>query len=274
MNQAQNACMARSVMDINWNNKYNGLEAYHLSARRPSVQSMSGSSLTSSPESMISDNSSRSSRASSISSASSLSSANAWAPTSVKLNRLATLRCAGLPCPMPSQQSTLQKEPETTYLGSYTMEPLVTEPMSSPDMDILKLSDSECMTALPIRARENPRPIQDRESPSKGRKRGRSSVDMSLHGNVREFLGPDARSYLADAASCVIPDRAVAQPSSFLRSPRSSDYAAKALQSPARSVLERRLPISRDLGRKRACCASEAGLMTFSGGPGMWEGVL
>lgn len=274
MNQAQTACMARSTMDYNWNTKYNGLEAYHLSARRPSVQSMSGSSMASSPESMISDNSSRSSRASSISSASSLSSANAWAPTSVKLNRLATLRCAGLPCPMPSQQFSLQKEPETLYLGSYTMEPLVAEPQSSPDMDILKLSDSECPTAYPIRVRDFSRSRQESDSPSKGRKRGRSSVDMSLHGNVREFLGTNARSYLADAASCVLPDRAVARPSTFLERDHSSEYAAKALQSPARSVPERRLPVSKDLGRKRACCATEAGPMTFSGGPGMWEGIL
>jgi hypothetical protein len=284
MSQAQNACMTRSTMDYNWSNNksYHGLEAYHLSARRPSIQSLSGCSLTSSPESMISDNSSisRSSRASSISSASSLSSANALAPTSVKLNRLATMRCAGLPYPMPiSQPLPACKEPESDYFGSYTIKPLVTEPMSSPDLDELKLSDSEIPTVLAIRQRELPQ----RESPSKGRKRGRSSVDLSLHQNVRDFFGSNARSYLADPSTCVIADRAVAKPSVFLQSPCPSgmktptchEYTAKALQSPTRSIPERRLPIQKDLGRKRACCASEAGnITTFSGGPGIWSGIL
>lgn len=284
MSQAQNACMSRSAMDYNWtNNKsYHGLEAYHISsARRPSVQSLSGCSLTSSPESMISDNSSlsRSSRASSISSVSSLSSANAWAPTSVNLGRLATLRCAGLPCPIPTSQPLAAcKENDVDYFGSYSMK----QSMSSPDMDELKLSDSEGIpTVLPIRQREMP----EREiSPSKGRKRGRSSVDLSLHQNVREYLGTNARTYLAEPATCVLADRSVAEPSIFLQSPcpsgtktptSRSEYTAKALQSPARSIPERRLPIQKDLGRKRACCASEAGsVMSFSGGPGMWSGIL
>jgi hypothetical protein len=155
-------------------------------------------------------------------------------------------------------------------------------------MNDLQLSDSyngeeTCPpTVLPIRQRELP--IRE-DSPSKGRKRGRSSVDMSLHQNVRQFLGHDAGSYLADASTCVAPDRAAAaEPSIFLQSPCPSgmktptsrqEYTAKALQSPARSVPERRLPIQKDLGRKRTCCASEAGsVMSFSGGPGMWSGIL
>jgi len=273
MSQAQNTSMARSVMDCNWNTRFNGLEAYQLSSRRPSVQSTSGSSSSSSPESMVSDNSSRSSRASSISSASSVTNTNTWAPTSVKLARLATLRCAGLPCPGQQQQTqTPQKEHET--MGTVTMEPLCAEPMSSPDFDILRLTDSDMApTQMPIRQKEVPQT----ESPSKGRKRGRSSVD--LHQNVRSFFGPNARSYLADPTTAVLPDRAVAQPSYFLRSPCSrtpTGYGPKGLQlqSPARSVPERRLPVQKDLGRKRACCASEASIMRFEGGPGMWEGIL
>jgi hypothetical protein len=179
-----------------------------------------------------------------------------------------------------SQPLPAHKEPETDYFGSYIIKPLVVEPMSSPDMDELKLSDSEAPpTVLPIRQRDLPH----RESPFKGRKRGRSSVDLSLHQNVREFLGSNARSYLADPATCVTADRAVAEPSVFLQSPCPSgmktptcpEYTAKALQSPARSIPERRLPIAKDLGRKRTCCASEAGnVMSFSGGPGMWSGIL
>lgn len=288
MSMAQNACTARSTMDYNWSNNksYHGLEAYHISsARRPSVQSLSGSSLTSSPESMISDNSSqmsRSSRASSISSASSMSSANAWAPTSVKLNRLATLRCAGLPCPMPTSQPLATCEEKVDYFGSYSMkQPQI---MSSPDMDELKLSDSECAapTVLPIRQRELP--LRE-TSPSKGRKRGRSSVDMSLQQNVRQYLGTDARSYLADPATSVRDDRSAAEPSIFLQSPCPSGmktptcyegmYTAKALQSPARSIPERRLPIQKDFGRKRACASEARDVMSFAQtGPGMWNGIL
>jgi hypothetical protein len=268
ISQAQNASMSRSTMEYPWA-RYNGLEAYQMSNRRPSIQSISGSS-SSSPESMVSDNSSRSSRASSISSASSVTSANAWAPTSVKLARLATLRCAGLPCP--GQQQVLHKNFE--IVGQITLEPMCVEPMSSPDLDILRLSDSEMSTQLPIRERD----IQQFESPSKGRKRGRSSVDLSLQQNVRNFLGSNARSYLADASNCVFEDRAIAQPSYFLQSPCTqapSAFGPKALQSPARSVPERRLPVQKDLGRKRACCASEANIMRFQqGGPGMWEGIL
>lgn len=269
MSLAQNASTARSVMDCTWSSRYNGLEAYQMSNRRSSDQSISGSS-SSSPESMVSDNSSRSSRASSISSASSASSANACAPTSVKLARLATLRCAGLPCR--GQQQAPQKGFET--VGSITMEPLCAEPMSSPDLDILRLSDPDVPTQLAIREKD----LSISDSPSKSRKRGRSSVDLSLQQNVRNFLGTNARSYLADASNCAIADRSVAKPSYFLHSPcsrtPSSAFGPKALQSPARPVSERRLPVQRDLGRKRACCASEASILNFQGGPGMWEGIL
>jgi hypothetical protein len=126
-----------------------------------------------------------------------------------------------------------------------------------------------------VRAKQSQRHAPTVESPSKGRKRCRSSVD--LHHGVRVLLGANARSYLADASSCVLPDRAVAQ--SFLtqspcsRTPTSST-GPMALQSPARSVPGSRVPVQKDLGRKRACCATEANVMRFEGGPGMWEGVL
>ncbi|QDS70409.1 hypothetical protein FKW77_009453 [Venturia effusa] len=270
MSQAQHVSNSRSTMEYPWA-RYNGLEAYQMSSRRPSLQSNSGSSSSSSPESMVSDNSSRSSRTSSVSSASSVTSANAWAPTSVKLARLATLRCAGLPCP--GQQQTSNKNFE--QIGSITLEPMCAEPMSSPDLNILDLSDSDVPTQLPVRVRD----VLESESPSKGRKRGRSSVDLSLQQNVRDFLGSNSRSYLADASNCVIEDRAVARPSYFLQSPCAQTptaFGPKALQSPARSVPESRLPVQKDLGRKRACCASEANnILRFPHGrPGMWAGIL
>lgn len=269
MSQIQNSSMARSVMDCNWNtNKFTGLESYQTSSRRPSVQSTASGSSSSSPESMVSDHS-RSSRASSISSASSVTSTNAWAPTSVKLARLATLRCARLP--YSSQQQMPQKEFET--VGSITNEPMCAEPMSSPDMEILQLSDSDMSATLPLRSRQFERVATPSESPSTKRKRGRSSMD--LHNGVRTMLGANARSYLADATSCVLPDRAVAQ--SFLlqspsRTPTSSN-GHKALQSPARSI-PGRLPVQKDAGSKRVCCAQEANIVRFEGGPGMWDGIL
>ncbi|KAF2434773.1 hypothetical protein EJ08DRAFT_581678 [Tothia fuscella] len=271
MSQAHSASMARSVMDCNWSTKYPGLEAYQISSRRPSVQSTSGSSSSSSPESMVSDHS-RSSRASSISSVSSISSANPCAPTSVRLARLATMRCAGLPY---SMQQMPQKEYET--IGSITNEPMCAEPMSSPDMDILRLSDSDMTIKPPVRARPSAPYMAASDSPTKRRKRGRSSVDLQ-HG-VRALLGNNAKSYLADPATAVLPDRSIAQSflldSSCLRTPTSS-IGPKALQSPARSVPEGRLPVQKDLGRKRACCASEANnIMRFDGrGPGIWDGIL
>jgi hypothetical protein len=270
MSQVQNASMARSVMDCNWNTRFTGLEAYQMSGRRPSVQSTSGSSSSSSPESMVSDHS-RSSRASSISSASSVTSANTWAPTSVKLAKLATMRCAGLPYPT---QQMPQKECE--IIGSITNEPMCAEPMSSPDLEILHLSDSSVTTQLTLRARPAGPYMAQSESPSKGRKRGRSSID--LHQGVRTLLGNNAKSYLANASAAVLPDCTVAQ-SFLLQSPCSrtptSGTGPKALQSPARSVPEGRLPVQKDLGRKRACCASEVNVMRFdSGGPGIWEGIL
>jgi hypothetical protein len=184
---------------------------------------------------------------------------------------LATLRCAGLPL-------APCKEPEADYFGPMSLR----EVPSLSDMHELKLVDEETCppTVLPIRQRE----LSQRDnSPSKGRKRGRSSVDMSLHQNVRQFLDRDARSYLADASTCVVADRSVAEPSVYLQSPCPStmktptsrpEYTAKALQSPARTIPERRLPIQKDLGRKRACCASEAGNVVDYSGPGMWSGIL
>lgn len=164
------------------------------------------------------------------------------------------------------------------YFGSYSLKAV----SSSPEIEELKLSDSDLPTVLPIRQRELP--LRE-TSPSKGRKRGRSSADLSLHSHVRDFLSADARSYLADPATGVLADRSAAEPSIFLQSPcpsgmktptsRIPEYTAKALQSPARSIPERRLPIQKDLGRKRACCATEAASITrFEGGPGMWSGIL
>jgi len=278
MAQAQNASMQRSTFD-QW-----------CSVPRASGWQLAGGppsgSLASSPESMISDASSRSSRASSISSASSVSSV-AMAPTPVKLCRLATLRCARQPYP------TQQKEAEQNVLcvscgeaghsardcrfstvKTITLEPLsACEPQSSPDFGSFRISDSSSPSprmAVSVRTKA------DREQ--KSRKRGRSSVDLSLHQQVRDLLAPDQVESFVPRGETVVADTYVAD-SFLLQTPSATPLpglSAKALQSPARTVPERRLPIAKDLGRKRACCAHEAmqtSLHRFEG-PGMWEGIL
>jgi len=142
--------------------------------------------------------------------------------------------------------------------------------MSSPEIDSL-LDDVEMKQFdSPMSMRSTP------EKPAKGRKRVRSSVDLQqtvrnlLHGSqsVSDLRGP----------SIVLPDRSL--PVSFLlpsptrgdRSPTNNGLLG--LQSPTSTVAERRLPIQKDLGRKRSCCSTEA-VHTFQNpGPGMWKGIL
>ncbi|KAF2839768.1 hypothetical protein M501DRAFT_932853 [Patellaria atrata CBS 101060] len=252
--QAQNACMARTALDP-WNpiQKQNGLEAYHFCGRRPSL-ALSSTSLSSSPESMVSDNSSRSSRASSISSVSSA----AWAPAASqpRLARVATCRNARLPCVAPV------KEKEIIDL---TNEPLTAEPMSSPDFSSFTLDDSD---ATPV-----PAALHSAEE-AKTRKRGRSSTDLSLQSEVRALLNnPDWHP----ASNGVLTDRNVAETFTLTSQGRTSStrFAAKALQSPSERCAgaENRKPVQRGPGRKRACCASETDVPVKMG-PGMWEAIL
>ncbi|KAK3076313.1 hypothetical protein LTS18_013349 [Coniosporium uncinatum] len=261
MAQVNRTALSRSVTD-SWTPRASDLEQYRISSgRRPSV-AISTTSSSSSPESMVSDISSRTSRSSSISSASSGYSMGATTTTTpVKLCRLATLRNAGLPYSMPLKEAI----PESVS----------SEPMSSPDFESLSFRDVSPSEYLPLRkVRTEP----TSNSATKGRKRGRSSVDIHLQQNVRNLLRTDSYSSMPS----VITDTDVAN--SFLLDSTTSSRCAtprsnadrKALQSPARSVSERRLPVQKELGRKRACCASEArgGIMRFEGGPGMWDGVL
>lgn len=254
MAQAQNASLARSCVD-QWNpTARNGLEAYQFCGRRPSL-AQSTTSSSSSPESMIADNSLRSSRASSISSVSSAG----WAPNQTKLARLATCRSARLPYP------ALQKTKETVdYVCS--------EPMSSPDLESFHLDDAEAMTPPKFQSPASMR--VNSEKAQKGRKRCRSSVDLQL--NVRSLLH-SSRSTSLLGETTVLPDRSIAQSfmihSSGDMTP-SSGTGPKGLQSPKCTVPERRLPVQKDLGRKRTCCASEAARTLIREGPGMWEGIL
>ncbi|KAF2083180.1 hypothetical protein K490DRAFT_60713 [Saccharata proteae CBS 121410] len=266
MAQHQSAMSARCNMD-QWTPvpRHNGLEAYQFSGRRSSLATSSTSS-SSSPESMVSDSSSRSSRASSISSVSSAS----WAPPPAKLAKLATCRNARLPYPG-QQKEKDNVDMVTSYAPS--------EPMSSPDLDAFHINDSAEPTPVPPQIREiSPR---SSEEIAKGRKRCRSSVDLT----VRNMLQQDKMAaealltldpgMLHQPAPTVVPDRNLA--TSFLlqngRTP--SCLAAKALQSPMFNVTEPRQPVQKDFGRKRACCATEvAQLLQQRSGPGMWDGII
>jgi hypothetical protein len=238
MQQAQCSSLARTCVDQYNPSIRNGLEAYHFPSRRPSL-APSTSSLSSSPESMVSDNS-RSSRASSISSVSS----TGWAPnqSQTKLARLATCRNARLPYP------ALSKCKE-----QYEYAP--SEPMSSPDLESFHIDDSD---ATPTRV----------ESPSStaGRKRGRSSADLQQ--NVRHLLHSTRSAFDLRGKATVLADPSVAQ-SFILNEPKEMQTSTHILPSCSR------FPVQKDHGKKRTCCSTEAAQHYHRAqGPGMWEGIL
>jgi len=241
MQQAQCSSLARTCVDQFNPSIRNGLEAYHFPSRRPSL-APSNSSLTSSPESMVSDNS-RSSRASSISSVSSVG----WAPnqSQARLARLATCRNVRLQYPALTKCREQQE-----YVSS--------EPMSSPDLESFHLDDSDSASASVESPVSNHRV---------SRKRGRSSVDLQQ--NVRHMLHTSRSAFNLRGSQTVLPDRSIAQ--SFLFSGNGS----KGLQSPKHAIADcSRFPIQKDSGKKRTCCATEAVKTLRPQAPGMWKGVL
>lgn len=247
MQQAQCSSLARTCVDQFNPSIKNGLEAYHFPSRRPSLAA-SNSSLSSSPESMISDNS-RSSRSSSISSVSS----TGWAPnqSQAKLARLATCRNARLSYPVLSKC----KE-QYEYATS--------EPMSSPDLESFHIDD---LGATPTMV-DSPQSVV-----SVSRKRGRSSVDLQQ--NVRHLLHSTRSAFNLRGQQTVLPDRSVAQSFTLGSERRFSGSERKGLQSPKHTVPEfSRLPIQKDFGKKRTCCGTEAAKTFRPQGPGMWEGIL
>jgi hypothetical protein len=244
MQQAQCSSLARTCVDQFNPSIRNGLEAYHFPSRRPSL-APSNSSLSSSPESMVSDNS-RSSRASSISSISSVG----WAPnqSQAKLARLATCRNAKLPYP------ALSKCKE-----QYEYAP--SEPMSSPDLESFHIDDSDATVDSPVGT----------FAPS--RKRGRSSVDLQQ--NVRHLLHSTRSAFNLRSHQTVLPDRSVAQSFVLSENRRASGSELKGLQSPKHTAPEcSRLPVQKDFGKKRTCCGTEAAKAFRPQGPGMWDGIL
>lgn len=129
-------------------------------------------------------------------------------------------------------------------------------------------------------------------SHSRTRKRGRSSIDMSLQQNVRDLLVPETRAarHNAGPRSDVVMDDvspsavaaaaiAAAHANANATVAGATDVEAYLLaQSPSSApCTEVRLPVKmmKD-GRKRVCCAAEAGgsMESVGGGMGMWKGVL
>lgn len=101
-------------------------------------------------------------------------------------------------------------------------------------------------------------------------------MDFNLQQNVRDLLA--CGSPTQPAVDTIVSDCKVAD--SFLVRPGNERVpegicSLKALQSPPSvNIREGRLPVQKDLGRKRTCCASEAALAMRKAGPGMWEGIL
>jgi hypothetical protein len=241
MQQAQCSSLARTCVDQFNPSIRNGLEAYHFPSRRPSL-APSASSISSSPESMITDNS-RSSRASSISSVSSVG----WAPPSqASLARLATCRNAKLPYPVLSKCNE--------YAPS--------EPTSSPEsVDRYQIDDADATPMV-----ESPVSVK---SISPSRKRGRSST-IDLQHSVRHLLNTSRPSFPLHSQPTVLPDRSIAQPSFS-----TYEHELKGLQPPKIFAPEcSRLPVQKDSGKKRTCCSTEAAHAYHRQGPGMWNGVL
>ncbi|KAI9748792.1 MAG: hypothetical protein M4579_007116 [Chaenotheca gracillima] len=267
-------------------------------------------SLASSPESMISDSSSRSSRSSSISSVYS----STCAPFSAQATKLAvqaTCRNAKL-CSRGTGLSISSKEdrkplacnenwvdptwdvsasPESYREGASTGAipdfsnfclstpremsiPVQSEKQQSnhPSLALL-VGDDEDDDATPTARRSRARPAS---SNHKGRKRGRTNEDgAELQSHVRSLLHAGSQQSTPTPQNHAQAPTVLADPikaSSFLL-----DGPTKALQSPCRLLppTQLRMPLQKEMGRKRACCGEEiSNSLKAARGPGMWEGVL
>ncbi|KAI9701218.1 MAG: hypothetical protein M1836_001887 [Candelina mexicana] len=266
-----------------------GLESYAICGRRPSLDR---SSLVSSPESMVSDNSSRSSRASSISSVAS----SICAPSQLNLAVQATCRSANLQQVGRKENqrpnlrlslewnqhfltnSELTGSPET-YSGPTGAVPDFSKfslrtPQPTPSPPHALTSDQHVAGGLRDITNkpksQQPRSVnvvQKSTKDVKGRKRGRSSDDLTLQQRVRGLTASRTED-----DSTVLPDRTVAD--SFLLQ-SNADLSIKVAQIPLR-VSAVRLPLEKEAGRKRACCVEDCSTLMRDRvpGPGMWDGIL
>ncbi|KAI9863096.1 MAG: hypothetical protein M1813_003916 [Trichoglossum hirsutum] len=301
MAHVQNVCTARTTMD-RWSSSLPPMQnvnptltvnsspsrqprqqQQHYSGYRRSSLARTCSS-SSSPESMVSDSSSRSSRSSSISSVASL----ACAPNQANLAIQATCRSAklrgredGLRAFIPMSSTE-----DLSYLEAMDFtsspEPYTSTPGPIPDFSNFSLSTPR-QNPVPCRrrdaAKEAARSLRDgfihRQRPSqlacsspttKGLKRCRVSDDFSaLHQQVRNLITCNRdQKERTDTL-----DNPHPPPTVF-----SVEMEVKRAQSPTR-LSPRRLPLQKEMGRKRACCGEEVAMGTRkTTGPGMWEGIL
>lgn len=285
MAQAQNVCMARTTLD-RWELGSQqrcaaNFETHPVLTRRSSLARSSSSA--SSPESMVSDVSSRSSRSSSISSVSS----SICAPSQPRLAVQATRRCANL------QLSGRREPPRNIAMAQFTEDLSCLEFTSSPEsypnsacpvQDFAEFSlrtprempaKSGCGDLYQAAARglcelaTNHQRVLPVPRPSANRKRGRDSADSSLQHTVRHLMSMQNRN---EDDSTILPDSRTAD--SFLVP---TEMGMKAVQSPSSARLcTQRLPLQKEMGRKRACCGEEAArsIQERTPGPGMWDGIL
>lgn len=136
---------------------------------------------------------------------------------------------------------------------------ITSDPLSSPDLDSFHLDESDDVLSLTMNRPPTSagnfygRPQTASKVSPKGRKRCRSSVDMSLQQNVRQLLNDPS----FQGQTTVLPDRSLAQSFLLDNSANANCEDAKALQSPKHTVTECRFPMPKDLGRKRTCCTSQ-----------------
>ena len=156
-------------------------------------------------------------------------------------------------------------------------------------------------TPSPVMPRDTPAPVTavrcasnlppdrgPRRSSARPRKRGRSSNDMSiLHQDVRAILHATSPSLQPASSSQLsilgkLPTLEMTE-AERLKTPKGEEMMERP-DSARKLSLPQRLPVHKDLGRKRACCTDEVcrGSPAFAAtvsrprwqGPGMWEGVL
>lgn len=285
MAQAHNLCMARTTID-QWDpqsqqTRSNGYETHPSLTRRSSLARSSSSA--SSPESMVSDVSTRSSRSSSISSVSS----SICALSKPRLAIQATRRCANLQlsgrkenpknlgmtqCADDLSSLEFNSSPETYFSPSGPVPDFADFSLRTP-RDISSKSGDGDLYQVAVHGLCELATSNDRGSfnprPAVNRKRGRESVDMSLQHNVRQLVSTRDRNV---DGSNILPDSRVAD--SFLVP---TETSMKTVQPPLSARLcTQRLPLEKDMGRKRACCGEAAArsIDDRTPGPGMWGGIL
>lgn len=246
MTMAQKACINRCINDT-FSCIPSSYETYNALSRRPSQAS--AASLGSSPESMMSDRS----RASSISSISTVSTAASMAPGRACLARQATCRNVRLPIP------TVKEEREGTAT-QLTVIANDTGLVSSPENIDFTISDKALSAPHRHSKRAHaPSSVPTSNEKSRKRTRPRGGRRSDLQEEVRYLLEEDLEAMMVDDADAISPSPAASH--GLARLSRSSPIlVTKEVQPPA-SISHRspsRVPVQKNEGKKRTCCAASA----------------